>query len=112
MQAGVRHPVMFKMIAEYLVGKEADTVPAGQLHCGKGLDTFTPQGVGNLLWSYGKQALLASETVNRVDGISSVSTGRLFIFSTVCMDVGETLIKRLFNCGAEVDLVKFGESFR
>lgn len=81
----------------------------GELHCGKGLDTFTPQGCGNLVYSYGKQAQLAAETVKRVDGISSASTGRLFVYSTICVDVGESLIKRLFNCCAETDIAKFGK---
>jgi len=99
---------MFKAIAEYLVGKESDAVPPGQLHCGKGLDTFTPQGIGNLLWSYGKQAQLAAETVNRVNGMPGFSTGRLFVSSTICLDIAESLVKRLFNCGAETELAKFG----
>jgi len=101
---------MFKAIAEHLVGKESEVVPEGQLHCGAGLDAFTPQGIGNLLWSYGKQAQLAAETVNRVDGISSYSSGRLFVFSTIATDIGESLVKRLFNCCVETDLTKFGTS--
>ncbi len=107
-QAGVRHPDLFKAVAEYLVGKESDAVPDGQIHCGRGLDDFTPQGIGNLVWSYAKQAQLAVETVNRVEGLSSLSSGRLFVFTTICLDIGESLVKRLFNCCAETDLAKFG----
>lgn len=107
-QAGVRHPKLFKAVAEYLVGKESDPVPEGQLHCGRGLDDFTQQGIGNLVWSYAKQAQLAAETMNRVDGLSSISSGRLLVFTTVCLDIGESLVKRLFNCCAETDLAKFG----
>jgi hypothetical protein len=106
-KAGVRHPDLFKAVAEYLVGKASDAVPDGQIHCGRGLDDFTPQGIGNLVWSYAKQAQLAVETVNRVEGLSSLSSGRLFVFTTICLDIGESLVKRLFNCCAETDLAKF-----
>lgn len=109
LQAGVRHPDLFKAVAEYLVGKESNTVPDGHIHCGQGLDHFSQQGIGNLVWSYGKQAQLAAETVNRVDGVSTASSGKLFVFITICMDIGESLIKRLFNCCAETDLAKFSK---
>jgi hypothetical protein len=109
-QARVRHPTLFKTIAEHLVGRESDAVPEGKLHCGRGLDEFSPQGIGNLAWSYAKQAQLAVETVDRVEGLRSDTTGRLFIFSTICIDIGETLIKRLFNACAEADLANHGTS--
>ena len=95
-------------MAEHLVGRESDAVPDGRLYCGRGLDEFSPQGIGNLAWSYAKQAQLAVETINRVEGLTSDTSGRLFIFSTICIDVGETLIKRLFNACAEADIVNHG----
>lgn len=86
-------------------------MPENALHCGKGVDSFNTQAIGNLLWSYAKQAQLADETITRVDGVESSSNGRQFVMSTMSLDVGETLIKRLFNACAETLLTKFGMVF-
>ena len=40
-KAGIRHPLVFRSIAEFLVGRETDKVPAGKLHTGVGLDKFS-----------------------------------------------------------------------
>ena len=50
-------------------------------------------GLGNLAWSYAKQAILAEAVMESV--ISS--TGRLAVYETMCLDVGESLIHRLFT---------------
>ena len=81
---GVRHPRVFKYIAEYLVGAEDD----GPRKIGRGFSEFSTQGIGNLSWSYAKQAQLA---VDRQGG-----SGRLAVYGTSCVDIGENLMKRLF----------------
>lgn len=107
-RAGIRHPRLFKSVAEHLVGQEAQQVPEGQIHIGRGLDEFSPQGIGNLAWSYAKQAQLAGEAADRIanDKKDSNRSGRLAVHTTICLDVGENLVKRLFNSIAETDLRK------
>ena len=94
---GLRHPALFKSVAEHLVGAERIPVPEGQIHCGRGMKDFSPQGIGNLMWSYAKQAQLS-------EGSNPDINGRLAIYCTISVDVGETLIKRLANCAAEASL--------
>jgi hypothetical protein len=50
-------------------------------------------GLGNLAWSYAKQAQLADAVQESVIG----SSGRLAVYETIFLDVGETLINRLFT---------------
>lgn len=88
-KVGIRHPAVFKSVAKHLVGSDDDVLLG---HVGRGLQDFSPQGLGNLSWSYAKQAQLAAE----VDESTIGSTGRLAVFETVCLDVGEKLIQRLF----------------
>lgn len=92
---GLRHPILFKSVAEHLVG--LGEVPVGQLHCGRGMQDFSPQGMGNLLWSYAKQAQLS-------EGANPDINGRLAIYCRISVDVGEMLIKRLTNCAADTSL--------
>lgn len=61
------------------------------------MDGFSPQGLGNLAWSYAKQAQLAADVNNSNIG----STGRLAVYETICLDVGENLSHRLFARIAE-----------
>ena len=101
-QAGIRHPDLFRFVAEHLVGPEHDPVPAGKLHCGRGLDEFSSQGIGNLVWSYARQAQLSENTKNK-------DNGRMGMYISISRDVGEQLMKRLCNCCAEHNLRKYGE---
>jgi hypothetical protein len=104
-KAGVRHPLMFRSVAEYLVGRETDKVPVGQLHTGVGLDKFSPQELANLCWSYAKQGQLAAETSENLNG-------RMAVYCASAVDYGETLTKRLMNCAAEANLSNHGDSSR
>ena len=76
-----------------MVGHDDEKDNAG----GRGLDLFSPQGLGNLAWSYAKQAQLAETVSESLIG----SSGRLAVYETSCLDVGETLINRLFQRLAE-----------
>lgn len=89
-KAGIRHPAVFKSVAEYLVGSDTD-IASGKK--GRGMDAFSPQGLGNLAWSYAKQAQLSAAVNDSTIG----TTGRLAIYETICLDVGESLIQRLFT---------------
>ena len=76
---------MFKKVAEHLVGNQAGD-------SARGLASFSPQGLGNLAWSYARQAQLAEGGFDSLIG----STGRLAVYETISLDVGEHLIKKLF----------------
>lgn len=91
----MRHPVVFKKVAEHLVGVEEGDKS-------RGLSSFSPQGLGNLAWSYAKQAQLAEGGAGSESVISS--TGRMAVYETVSLDVGEDLIKRLFTRIAETSI--------
>ena len=101
-KAGIRHPLVFRSIAEYLVGRETDRVPDGKLHTGVGLDNFSSQEIANLCWAYAKQGQLASEN-------SETLNGRMAVYCATAVDVGETLLKRFINCAAETDLANYGD---
>ncbi len=64
------------------------------------MDEFSPQGLGNLAWAYAKQAQLAAG----VSDSTISSTGRLAVYETSCLDVGEELIQRLFAGIAEASI--------
>ncbi len=76
-------------MAEHLAGSNED---AANGKSGRGFNDFSPQGLGNLAWAYAKQAQLAAEVSESTIG----STGRLAVYETSCLDIGEDLIQRLF----------------
>jgi len=90
-KAGVRHPVAFRKIAEHLVASD-DDYESGKT--GRGLDSISPQGLGNLVWSYAKQGQIAAD-------VSVNTNGRLAVYESILLDVGETLLNRLFLAIAE-----------
>lgn len=93
-KAGVRHPSLFQKIAKHLVGSN-----------GRGLSTFSSQGLGNTLWSFAKQAQLSLEVIETLgDSVKLVSTGRLAVYETSCLDNGEDVVKRLFAKAAEAGI--------
>ena len=93
-RVGMRHPRLFKMFAEYLVGNGDSTEDRG-----RGLRGFSSQGLSNLAWSYAKQAQLASSA--EYSRLKVGSQGRQAVHETSCLDVGELQINRLFSRVAE-----------
>ena len=91
---GIRHPTVFKRVAEHLVGSVEDE----QNEAVRGLSEFSNQGLATLGWSYAKQAQLA---------ISMGGNGKVAIYETSCLDIGENLIRRLFFQLAEHSKEKF-----
>ena len=100
-QAGIRHPKLFQSVAEHLVGS-GDSKDFN----GRGLDEFSPQGLGNLAWAYARQAQLGSETMQKREGQTLVAftSGRLAHYNTIFIDVGESLLQKLFFGIAEANL--------
>ena len=98
-KVGIRHPLLFRTVAEHLVGGSTSD---NSNNTGRGLKGFSPQGLGNLAWSFAKQAQLA-DVIN--DDMKSIgSNGRLAIYETSCLDVGESRINLFFSRIAEAGL--------
>eukprot|EP00986_Skeletonema_menzelii_P013287 scaffold7617_cov240-Skeletonema_menzelii.AAC.2 len=98
---GVRHPALFKKVAHHLVAAN-----------GRGFGGFSSQGLGNTLWSFAKQAQLSLEVIDSLgDSVKLGSTGRLAVYETSCLDIGEKAIKTLFvraaEGGVEIGLDRF-----
>lgn len=88
---GVRHPALFQKVAHHLVAQH-----------GRGFGGFSSQGLGNTLWSFAKQAQLSLEVIDSLgDSVKLGSTGRLAVYETSCLDIGEKTIKTLFVRAAE-----------
>jgi hypothetical protein len=97
---GVRHPQLFKAVAEHLVGGEDGSNNENI----RGMGNFNPQGVGNMAWSYAKQAQLVNTNDDVVQAYTKKNTGRLAVYETSCRDVGERTINRFFTAIAEAVL--------
>ena len=93
-RVGLRHPRLFKMIAEYLVGNGESAEDRG-----RGLQGFSSQGLSNFAWSYAKQAQLASSA--EYSRLRTGNKGRQAVHETSCLDVGELQINRLYSRVAE-----------
>jgi hypothetical protein len=105
-KVGIRHPSLFKSITEHLIGREDD--PSDN---GRGLDEFSPQGLGNTAWAFARQAQLADEVSNRFKGSSAIShsNGRLAVYTASYFDIGEVVLQRLFSAIAEADFRIHGQ---
>lgn len=58
-----------------------------------------------MLWSFAKQAQLSLEVIESLgNSVNLVSTGRLAVYETSCLDNGEDVIKRLFVQAAEAGM--------
>lgn len=81
---------------------------------GRTFSTFSSQGIGNTLWSFARQGQLALDVIDRF-GVANVrvgTTGRLAVYETSCLDVGEDLIKLLFARAAEAGMNMGLDRFR
>jgi hypothetical protein len=128
-QVGVRHPILFKTVAEHLIGrqetssssigKDADqptTAPAAKdilLGTPRGLKDFSPQGLGNAAYAYARQGQLACDVIQRYDGATKIfkATGRLAVYTAGFIDIGETLLKTLFCQVADANVQIHGTKY-
>ena len=102
---------MFKSVAHHVL---ADTSNDNKGIIDGRLSDFSPQGIGNFVWSYARQAQLSNEPSSREDYKSqqsnnSNSSGRLAIYETMCLDLGESLVNKLFASVAESSLFEEGK---
>lgn len=113
-KVGIRHPRLFKRIAEHLVGGDSNDDDNTNNYSNKqaalpprSFDSYSPQGLGNTAWAYARQAQLSEEVVDRIGKgalATSLSNGRLAVYTTSYFDIGETLLHRFFSALAEADL--------
>lgn len=95
-KVGIRHPLLFKSVSEHLVGSEDGLIVA------RGLDEFSPQGLGNMAWAFARQGQLAEGVSDRWNLNSG--NGRLLVYKTIYFDVGQRLLQKLFGAIAETNL--------
>ena len=109
LQMGMRHPDLFKATAEHLVGPTS--ARGGRNARPRGLNDFSPQGLGNMAWAFAKQAQLVEDVNKRSDLSTSVlsKTGKMAVYATSFFDVGEILVQRLFSSIADANLFVHGE---
>lgn len=101
----VRHPQLFKAVAEHLVG---DNEKNGN---GRGMAEFSSQGLGNLAWAFARQAQLGDEVAQRFNKSGKSSrlansnlNGRLAVYTSSYFDYGEVLMQRLFQAIGDAGL--------
>mmetsp|Transcript_60797 Transcript_60797/g.69899 ORF Transcript_60797/g.69899 Transcript_60797/m.69899 type:complete len:686 (+) Transcript_60797:953-3010(+) len=101
---GVRHPRLFRSVAEYLVGKVHTNKV--EMTTGRGLCDFNSQGLANLAYSFGRQAQLGGETLEKYKKGCRIALtgGRLAHFVVIYLDIGEGLLRKLFVEIAEANL--------
>ena len=104
-KVGVRHPKLFRAVAEYLVGEENEPVS------GRGLSDFNSQGLANLAYSYARQAQIGGETLDKYEKKCRIAFtgGRLAHFTVIFLDVGEGLLRKLFVEIAKANLEVHGK---
>ena len=100
----MRHRELFKATAEHLVGStESQRQTRSEESRVRGVDDFSPQGLGNMVWSFARQAQLGAESSNK-ENVATRKSGRMAVYSTCFFDLGEVLVQRLFHTIAEADL--------
>ena len=99
---GIRHPQLFKQVTSHLIGCDS--------HQARGLDEFSPQGLGNMAWAFARQAQLAEEASDRFRGSTFLSniSGRLSVYTASYVDIGEASIQTLFARIAESAIENHG----
>ena len=109
----MRHPDLFRTIAEHLVGGGNNQRQGGKgtRPRVRGVDDFSTQGLGNLAWAFARQAQLVADVNERSEMGANVASksGRMAVYATSFLDIGEVVIQRLFNAIAGADLRMHGK---
>jgi len=103
-RVGMRHPELFRSVAEYLVGND-DTVEI----TGRGLDEFNSQGLANLAYSFARHTQLGGETMNKYERRCRIpfTGGKLAYYTISYLDIGEGLLRKLFAAIAKADMENY-----
>jgi len=89
---GIRHPRLFKFVANFLTKQE-----------GK-MDAYMTQAVGNIAWSYARQAQLYFAASQRHAAVVGAQNGKLAAYKAIFCDVGEGLLHELFHTLADTSM--------
>ncbi len=102
----MRHPRLFKAVAEHLVGKGDDAKMTG-----RGMSGFNTQGIANMAYSYARHAQLGGETMDKYKQSCRLpfTGGKLACYTIVFLDIGEGLLRKLFVEIARADLDVHGK---
>ena len=108
-RAGMRHPKLFRAVAEHLVGK-GDHIEM----TGRGMNEFNSQGIANLAYAYARHAQLGGETMEKYKHYCTIgfTGGKLAVYTIAYLDVGEGLLRKLFAEIARADLEVHGKLIR
>ncbi|KAL3914058.1 MAG: hypothetical protein SGARI_000327 [Bacillariaceae sp.] len=109
-KVGLRHPRLFKYVAEHLVGSGDDPKATG-----RGLAPFDGQGVSNIAYVYAKHAQLGADVLQKYGKKARLpmTGGRLACYTVSYLDISEGLLRKLYAEIARVDLgaQSSGDSF-
>ena len=102
----MRHPELFRSVAEYLVGNDDHPEITG-----RGLNEFNSQGLANLAYSYARHAQLGGETMDKYQKRCRIpfTGGKLAYYTVIYLDVGEGLLRKLFAEIARADIEVHGK---
>jgi hypothetical protein len=100
-KVGLRHPHLFKFVAEHLVGKGEDPEVRG-----RGLELFDGQGISNIAYVYARHAQLGAEVLQQFGKKCRlpVTGGRLACYTVSYLDISESLLRKLYSEIARIDL--------
>ncbi|KAL3916532.1 MAG: hypothetical protein SGILL_005134 [Bacillariaceae sp.] len=100
-KVGLRHPRLFRFVAEHLVGKGDDPSVRG-----RGLEPFDGQGISNVAYVFARHAQLGAEVLQKYGKRCRlpVTGGRLACYTVSYLDIGEGLLRKLYAEIARVDL--------
>ena len=104
-RTGVRHPKLFRSVAEHLVGKGDH-----QKMTGRGMSEFNTQGLANIAYSYARHAQLGEETMDKYKYNCGLpyTAGKLACYAIAYLDVGEGLLRKLYVEIARANIVVHG----
>ncbi|GKY96336.1 hypothetical protein MPSEU_000593300 [Mayamaea pseudoterrestris] len=106
-RVGIRFPALFKATTEYLVG---GVEASSKYPKGRGINDFSTQGLANLVWAFARQAQLAEDVSTRQPASRLASgNGRLVVYTTSYLDIGEKLMQKLFKTVADATLTNFDD---
>jgi hypothetical protein len=100
-KVGMRHPKLFKAVAEHLVGDTEDPNDIG-----RALESLDSQCLANFAYVYARHSQLGASILQKYPGKCCIppSDGRLACFTMAFLDVGEGLLRKLYSRLAKAQL--------
>ena len=100
-KVGLRHPRLFRFVAEHLVGDGDDPQVSG-----RGFGQFDGQGISNVAYVYAKHSQLGAESLQKYGRKCRLplTGGRLACYTISYLDISEGLLRKIYAEIARVDL--------